>query len=111
MQHVAARMLVLGHGSNAIAGHLGLNRHSIGRWKRQPEFLAEVERLRVQVTAAAVQQAARMQSGSAENPRRPPPAPGNKPPRVSPDRRKSDAEDDRECEEMIAKIMRRLPRR
>jgi len=41
----AARLLLAGQSTNAVAAALSLNRHTIGKWKRLPLFQAELRRL------------------------------------------------------------------
>ena len=53
-QHAAARALVRGYGSADVAKHIGVNRHTIGRWKRDARFIAELRRLRDALTQALV---------------------------------------------------------
>jgi hypothetical protein len=53
-QLTAARLIVRGRGSVEVANHLGVNRHTVAIWKRNPAFRAEVERLRERLTASAV---------------------------------------------------------
>jgi DNA-binding CsgD family transcriptional regulator len=45
-QLACARLVVRGHGTMEIAAHLGVEHHTIARWKRNPSFIPEVERLR-----------------------------------------------------------------
>lgn len=51
-QLAAARLLVCGYGSLEVARRLGVNHHTIGRWKRDTRFAAEIERLRRAITEA-----------------------------------------------------------
>lgn len=53
-QLTAARLIVRGRGSVEVAKHLGINRHTVAIWKRDPAFRAEVERLRERLTDSAV---------------------------------------------------------
>jgi hypothetical protein len=96
-QHAAARALAAGYGSVAIAHHLGINHHTIGRWKRQPQFMAEVHRLREAMTAALIAPHAR--------PPRPAPPPATSPPPAP--RRLSPADADRQTEAMIDRLLAR----
>jgi len=43
-QQHAARLLVLGLGSKRAARQLGLNHHTIARWKRDPRFAALIDK-------------------------------------------------------------------
>jgi hypothetical protein len=54
-QFAAVRLTVRGLGSVKVARHLGLNHHTIARWKRDPRFAAEVDQLRARATAAVAQ--------------------------------------------------------
>jgi hypothetical protein len=40
----AARLLVAGHTVKSAAAHLGVNRHTVSEWKKNPDFQAEVQR-------------------------------------------------------------------
>ena len=42
-QQPAARLLVLGIGSKRAARHLGINHHTIARWKKNPRFTALID--------------------------------------------------------------------
>jgi hypothetical protein len=53
-QHAAIRYLVRGYRVGQIARHLGVSRHTIKRWKHDPQFVAELERLRREMNAAIV---------------------------------------------------------
>jgi hypothetical protein len=53
-QHAAIRLLAQGRGSVAVAAELGLNRHTVARWKRDPSFQAALEGLRNQMNVAVV---------------------------------------------------------
>jgi hypothetical protein len=44
-QHAALRLLVRGHGIERVARYVGVERHTIARWKRNPAFAAELDRL------------------------------------------------------------------
>jgi hypothetical protein len=81
-QHAAARLIVQGHGSLAVARELGVNHHTIGRWKRDPRFVAEVERLRQSATEIVVARTAMRMARDAtqQAPRRLPPATTAAPP-------------------------------
>ena len=68
VQLAALRLIVNGFGSVGVARRLGVNHHTVSRWKRDPQFAAELDRLRMRVTDAAVAYAA--QAGA----RRAPPA-------------------------------------
>jgi DNA-binding CsgD family transcriptional regulator len=58
-QHAAIRYLARGYPVGKIAAHLGISRHTIKRWKHDAQFIAELERLRQEMTAAIVSPAAR----------------------------------------------------
>jgi hypothetical protein len=60
-QLAAARWVVCGHGSKAIARQLGVNHHTVGVWKRDPRFVALVAELRARADASAVAMTARSQ--------------------------------------------------
>jgi FixJ family two-component response regulator len=70
-QHAAIRHLVRGYPLGKIAAHLGVSRHTVTRWKHDPGFVAELERLRREMTAAIVSPSARAT---------PPPRPMQSPP-------------------------------
>jgi hypothetical protein len=53
-QLAAARWVVCGFGSKAIARRLGVNHHTVGTWKRDPRFVALVAELRARADASAV---------------------------------------------------------
>ena len=53
-QLAAARFIVRGRGSVEIGQRLGIARHTVARWKHNPLFMAEVERLRQRLTRAAL---------------------------------------------------------
>ena len=53
------RYLVRGYPVGKIAAHLGVNRHTIKRWKRDKDFTAAIEQLRREMTAAIISPAAR----------------------------------------------------
>jgi hypothetical protein len=78
-QHAAARFLARGYGSVQIARHLGINRHTIGRWKRDPRFAGEVERLRRELTAAMLSPHARARARAAPSPSPSPSLPPSSP--------------------------------
>jgi Homeodomain-like domain len=59
-QLAAARLLARGHGTMRVSGRLGVNRHTIARWKRDPLFAAELQRLLDALCHAAV----RLRTGS-----------------------------------------------
>jgi hypothetical protein len=59
-QFAALRLLARGHGSQRVADHLGVNRHTIARWKREPAFAAELERRVATLTESAL----RLRAGS-----------------------------------------------
>jgi hypothetical protein len=93
-----------GYGTVAIARQLGLNRHTIARWKRDPRFIAEVEALRQRATELALAN----KKVARNAPRRLPPAAMTMTDNASSAaRRRSEAEDDRECEAMIADLLTR----
>ncbi|MDQ3439809.1 MAG: hypothetical protein M3478_05610 [Planctomycetota bacterium] len=99
-QLAAARLIVRGYGSVEIAAHLGVNRHTVACWKRHPAFAIELQRLRAYLTAAAVATLApRAGAGSVatQPPRRDAPA------RMT---RAQVAQEDAECEAMIAGMLR-----
>jgi transposase-like protein len=58
-QHAAIRYLVRGYPLGKIARHLGVSRHTVTRWKHLPHFAAEIERLRLEMTAAIISPAAK----------------------------------------------------
>ena len=58
-QHAAIRHLARGCRVGHIARHLGVSRHTIRRWKHDPRFVAELERLRVEMTRAIIDPAAK----------------------------------------------------
>lgn len=97
-QLAGARLIVAGFGTMDIAHHLGVEHHTIARWKRNARFTIEIERLRALCTAAAV-----TRNAPTATPR--PPAP---PPRPAPVRmtRQQIEQEDRECEAMIAQMLR-----
>ena len=49
-QYTAARLLARGFGSVDVARHLGVNHHTIARWKRQAAFIAQMERFQRDLT-------------------------------------------------------------
>jgi hypothetical protein len=53
-QLAAARWVVCGYGSKAIAQRLGVNHHTVGVWKQDPRFIALVAELRAKADASAV---------------------------------------------------------
>jgi hypothetical protein len=53
-QLAAARLIVRGRGSLEVARQVGVEHHSVARWKRDPAFRAELERLRSLKTNSAV---------------------------------------------------------
>ena len=53
-QLATARLIVRGRGSLEVARQVGVEHHSVARWKRDPAFRAELERLRSLKTNAAV---------------------------------------------------------
>jgi DNA-binding NarL/FixJ family response regulator len=59
VQLAVARWIVAGYGSSAIARRLGLNHHTIARWKRDPRVVAVIEQLRARADAAVVAMVAR----------------------------------------------------
>ena len=58
-QHAAMRYLVRGYPVGKIAAHLGISRHTIKRWKRDAQFVAAMEQLRSEMTAAIISPAAK----------------------------------------------------
>jgi len=50
-QLIAARLLARGFGSVDVARHLGVDHHTIARWKRQPVFIAAIERFQHDLTS------------------------------------------------------------
>ena len=59
-QLAALRLLARGHGTMRVSKRLGVNRHTIARWKRDPRFLAELNALLVSLRESAV----RLRAGS-----------------------------------------------
>ena len=59
-QRAVARMLALGFGSSDIAAVLKINRHTVGRWKRDPRMRAEIDRLHAMVERSLADALARM---------------------------------------------------
>ena len=59
-QLAAARLLARGHGTMRVAERLGVNRHTVARWKRDPRFAAELGRLVASLTDSAL----RLRAGS-----------------------------------------------
>jgi hypothetical protein len=55
-QVAAARVLALGHSGCAAAAEVGVEKHTITRWRRTPAFAAEVERQQALVLAEHVRQ-------------------------------------------------------
>jgi hypothetical protein len=53
-QLAAVRQLAQGAGSVRVARQLGVNRHTIARWKRDPRFVAELRRLQREMRAVVV---------------------------------------------------------
>jgi hypothetical protein len=53
-QLAAARWVVCGFGSKAIARRLGVNHHTVGVWKQDPRFVAMVADLRARADSAAI---------------------------------------------------------
>ena len=96
-QLAAIRLTVRGFGSKAVARHLGLNHHTIGRWKRDPRFAAEVTRLRSLATQATV---AASHAAPSVSPRAP------SPPRPTPPMRRGD--DDAIIDRLL-RLTRRAP--
>jgi hypothetical protein len=92
-QLACARLMVRGSGSLDIAHHLGVEHHTIARWKRDPAFRIELERLRAQLTAAAVT-------------RTPPARPHQLTPAPVRMTRQQIEQEDRECDAMIAQMLR-----
>lgn len=102
-QLAGARLIVAGFGTMDIAHHLGVEHHTIARWKRNPRFTIELERLRALCTAAAV-----TRNAPTAAPRSPAPTP---PPRPAPLRmtRQQIEQEDRECEALIEQMLRAKP--
>ena len=112
VQLAAVRLIVQGYGSIAIARHLRLNRHTVGRWKRDPRFVAEVERLRERVAEMTLrQQQASAGAVSRPDDQRLSPAGMNRRATAQAASKKSDGGDDRGFDAMLAKVMRRIPGR
>ena len=107
-QHAAIRMLLGGMGSKAIARALGLNHHTIGRWKRDPRFAAQLEAMRAKATEYAIIARA-TRGGAPPVVRKPVPSSAStRSPAPAPERPTlSDDADDQECETMIARILAR----
>ena len=76
-QRAVARMLVQGLRTNRIAHLLGLNRHTIPRWRRDPRVIAEMDRLRKlaerAVALAVLSPVASSKAASPPQPAAPPP--------------------------------------
>ena len=58
-QHAAIRYLVRGYAVGKIAAHLGIDRHTIKKWKRDARFVEAMQDLRREMTAAIISPAAR----------------------------------------------------
>lgn len=71
VQLAAARWIVAGFGSSAIARRLGLNHHTVARWKRDPRVVAFVANLRARADAAVVAASAQRKLTSAGGTPRP----------------------------------------
>jgi len=99
-QHACARLLVQGCGTLDIAHHLGVEHHTIARWKRNAAFQLELGRLRAMCTASAVTHPKR--SAPATPPA--PPSRGSAPALVRMTRAEIEQED-RECEAMVARAL------
>jgi hypothetical protein len=54
------RLLARGHGTTRVADRLGVERHTIARWKRDPRFVAELRAM----VAALRESALRLRAGS-----------------------------------------------
>jgi DNA-binding CsgD family transcriptional regulator len=96
-QLMAARMTVWGMGSVEVARELGVNRHTVAIWKRNPAFKVELGRLHAYATATVF--------GGSE-PRKPAPAPRRPAPAPVRMTRAQIEQEDRECEAMIADMLR-----
>jgi hypothetical protein len=70
-QLAAARWVVCGHGSKAIARQLGVNHHTVGVWKKDPRFVARVAELRARADASAVAMTAQRRVVAAGESQRP----------------------------------------
>ena len=92
---MAARMIVYGYGSTDVAHQLGVNRHTVAVWKRNPAFRVELGRLHAYVTATVFARPAKMTARTA----------ATAPARV-PMTRAEVAREDAECEAMIAQMLR-----
>ena len=93
---MAARMIVYGYRSTEVAHQLGVNRHTVAVWKRNPAFRVELGRLHAYVTAKVF---ARPAAGTATRTATVAPA------RVRMTRAEV-AREDAECEAMIAQMLR-----
>ncbi len=93
-QLAAARLIVGGLRAASVARQMGLDPHTVGRWKRLPAFAVELERLRASVDASV---------GQTLKPKREPPPVAKRPGRERPKVREMD---DREFDEMYEKVMR-----
>jgi DNA-binding CsgD family transcriptional regulator len=58
-QHAAIRYLVRGYAVGKIAAHLGVDRHTIKKWKRDARFVEAMQNLRREMTAAIISPAAK----------------------------------------------------
>ena len=56
-QILAARLLVSGMGVSDVAAAVGVKRHAVGRWKRDPVFCEEVRRVAAEMVPLARRQA------------------------------------------------------
>jgi DNA-binding CsgD family transcriptional regulator len=95
-QLMAARMIVYGYGSTEVAHQLGVNRHTVAVWKRNPAFRVELGRLHAYVTATVFARPAKMTTTKAA---------ASAPARVRMTRAEV-AREDAECEAMIAQMLR-----
>ena len=85
-----------------IAHHLGVEHHTIARWKRNAAFQLELSRLRAMCTASAVTPPKR---SAPATPPAPAPAPRGAPPTPARMTRAQIEQEDRECEAMIAQLL------
>jgi len=104
-QLAAARLMIKGRGTLEIAHHLGVEHHSVARWKRNPLFREELDRLRARFTESAL-------AAAAARPSAPPPRVASQPiprppePAALPMTRAQIAQEDRACEAMIEQLLR-----
>jgi hypothetical protein len=96
-----ARWLVAGYGSSTIARQLGLEPHTIARWKRDLRVVEIIQQLRARADAAVVAMTARRALVAADgSPRSDIPTS-----RAQPSRRASDAAQDAIAERIIARAL------